>query len=142
VGGDAPSYGKSNVQTNDAGNYFVTVANSFGSVDSRNATLTVTNGTSSISPPSPPVPTSLKSVGKISPAPVTPPALSLVHSRSKKFGFTFPSSAGATYEVQYKENITDPDWTTLATNIGTGEWITNELPMTNETSGFFRVLAK
>jgi hypothetical protein len=130
--GSFSSYTKTGVQTNDAGGYYVTVANSFGAVDSRTAILTVTPTPSAAS---------LKSVKGIEPGPTNPIALSHVRLQAQHFQFAFPSSTGVTYEVQYKENLTDSEWISLMTNSGTGDWLTNVLT-TNGASGFFRVLTK
>jgi hypothetical protein len=135
VGGNASSYSKSSVQTNDAGNYYVTVGNSFGTIDSATATLTVNSA----------APAAIRlSLPKSESASLNlnPIALSYVSVRDGRFTFAFPSSPNVSYETQYKDDLTDPNWIPLMTNISAGEWLTNEVAATNEPSRFFRVIAK
>ena len=53
--------------------------------------------------------------------------------------FAFPSQADVSYVIEYKKTLADPVWTPIATNIGSGDWLTNRMPTTNQPSGFYRV---
>jgi hypothetical protein len=128
----------SNVQTNNSGIYYVIVSNSVASVMSLGSSLTVatnanTNGLS---------PGSLRSSTIIlpqQPMQVLPLAVK-TGGATPTFNFTFSSQIGATYVVEYKRTLTDPDWIPIFTNSGTGNWLTNQVPMTNPPSGFYRVV--
>lgn len=119
-GASTPSYSKSSVTTNDSGNFHVSVANSFGTVDSRTATLTVT--------PAAPV------------AP-GPPAFEIGAFGLGSGGLmlAFPTRTGSTYEVQYKDSLDAvAGWVPMLTNSGTGGWVTNDVPA-GSASRFFRI---
>jgi hypothetical protein len=85
---------------------------------------------------------SLKSLSSIEVAADNPLVLSHVSLQAQQFQFAFPTTLGLTYEVQYKESLSSPDWVPFMTNTGTGEWLTNDVPATNGASSFFRVIIK
>jgi len=136
-GATAKSFQRSSLSTNHAGEYFVRVANSLGTIDSRTAILTVTSA-----PPPAPSPAMTRSAD-VQPqgAVIVGPLLSVVRTDNGAFVFAYPSQNGATYEVQVRESLTSPGWTPLLTNLGTGDWVTNEIPASNSTR-FFRVLVQ
>ncbi len=80
AGATASAFSKTNVQTTDAGQYAVVVSNPIGSVDSSNATLTVTSLTVSNSAPKPAI---------------TPPATTL--SSQSASSNSFASALGSYY---------------------------------------------
>jgi hypothetical protein len=89
-GATASSYTRSNVQTNDAGNYMVVVTNSLGSVTSSPAMLTALS------------------------APLT--IASIIRSNGSVV-LSWQSVSGKTYRVDYKNNLTDTSWTALPSNV-------------------------
>ena len=44
-----------------------------------------------------------------------------------------------TYLIQYTDQLSNPNWVSLATNSGTGATITNSYSVTNAASGFYRI---
>src|SRR6185437_3607332 len=128
-----------NAQPANQGNYLVTITNNFGSTNASVALLV--NSTNSDGGP-PPFPGALRPVtGTVSglvplvPLMATQPAGSL----SPTVNFTFQTRPDAAYVIEFKKSLSDPAWIPIATNIGTGAWLTNELPTTNQLSGFYRV---
>ncbi|HTL56011.1 MAG TPA: choice-of-anchor Q domain-containing protein [Candidatus Limnocylindrales bacterium] len=61
---------------------------------------------------------------------------------SNSIVIVFPTSTNLTYILQYKNDLTDTNWTGLNTNTGTGNLITNQDSTTTQTSRFYRVQAK
>ena len=61
---------------------------------------------------------------------------------SNSIVIVFPTSSNLTYILQYKNDLTDTNWTGLNTNKGTGSLITNQDSTTTQTSRFYRVQAK
>ena len=59
--------------------------------------------------------------------------------RADTFQFSFQSASGLAYLIQYKDQLSNTNWTSLATNNGTGDLVTYSYPATN-ASGFYRVL--
>lgn len=103
-----------NVQTNNAGSYSVIVTNLHGSVTSGDAMLTVVA------------------------APVPSPIASAVLANGD-FALTFPTETGRSYVIEYKNALSDANWTPLATNSGTGIVLTNRFPTSNATARFYRL---
>jgi hypothetical protein len=58
---------------------------------------------------------------------------------SATVNFAFPSQAGVPYVIEYKKSLADPDWVPISTNLGSGDWLTNRMPATNQPTGFYRV---
>jgi hypothetical protein len=108
---NSPSYTLNNVQTNNAGNYEVIVANTFGICPSATVALSVL------------------------PA---PPSITRPQLVSSNFNFVFQTQTGLNYIIQFKNALTDPDWIPLVTNAGTGGLLTNLMAVTNAPSRFFR----
>jgi hypothetical protein len=53
----------------------------------------------------------------------------------------FPSRGGSLYNVEYKNNLTDPSWTVLTSNVaGTGSIL--NIPDTKQAKRFYRVQTK
>ena len=116
VGFNNTNYPINNAQLTDAGSYNVVISNRFAVLTSAPAILTVLASSNS--------------------APVLgPPSLS-----SNTFNFSFPSVSNTTYVVQSKNALTDPSWTPLVTNVGTGGPISFTDPMTNRSTRFYRVI--
>ncbi len=135
-----------NAQSTNAGNYGVEITNAFGFVDSSVATLFVTNADTNTPPPptGPPSP-----FVEESPDSGVPEQLALVALTSEQspgapaaMNFTFSSQAGATYVVEYKRSLSDPEWMPVSTNTGTGDWLTNRVLMRNQPSGFYRTVRR
>ena len=131
-----------NAQSTNQGNYGVSVTNAFGFTNSTLATLFVTNST--VTNTTPPSPSALES-----PAGTVPEQPSLVPLAAGRnpgtpaaMSFTFASEEGATYVIEYKKSLADPDWMPISTNIGTGDWLTNRVLMTNQPSGFYRAVRR
>jgi hypothetical protein len=57
---------------------------------------------------------------------------------SNQFVFGVSTVSNATYVLEYKDWLTDPLWTPLSTNQGTGGVLMFSEPLTNR-SGFYRV---
>lgn len=108
--GTNAAFHMSNVQLTNAGVYSVTVTNLGGSQTSLFATLEV----------------------------VTPPTLVISSVLSNQFVFGVSTVSNASYVLEYKELLTDPLWTPLSTNQGTGSMLMFSEPLTNG-SGFYRV---
>jgi hypothetical protein len=105
------SWTLNNVQTNDAGNYYVIVANSFGFCPSATVTLAV--------------------------LPVTP-SIARPQLVSNNFSFVFQTQTGLNYIIQDTTNLAVPNWIPLVTNAGTGGLLTNQVAVTNAPSQYFR----
>jgi hypothetical protein len=104
------------VQTNNAGNYFVVVTNSIGSVTSAVAALTV-----------------------ISPTPVTPPTLASPGMTSTGFTFQLSVPAGSTCVILASTNF--QDWTPISTNFSdTGTIVFTDTDAPNYSARFYRAL--
>lgn len=72
----------------------------------------------------------------------TPPQLAQAGFVGTDFQAAFSSSAGTQYEVQYKDNLTAPAWTTLTTIAGDGsaKTFTDSAVKTKTNSRFYRVV--
>ena len=126
-----------NVQTTNQGFYLVVVTNNFGSTSSVSATLTIsTNSGGGITPPAAVQSSTIA-------APQEPHLMPLTASQNSDAPATvniaFPSQADVPYIIEYKKTLTDPVWIPISTNIGSGDWLTNRMPTTNQPSGFYRV---
>jgi hypothetical protein len=127
-GATAPSFGKSSAQPSDDGNYDVIVANSFGTVDSATATLTVTApGGVGIQ--------SLQTVGSFV---VGPPSFTLQYSGGE-LDLIFLSGPSGVYVTELNTNLGTSSWVPVLTNFATGGWITNRVPNPTLPSAFFRL---
>jgi hypothetical protein len=106
------SYSISSVGPANAGAYTVTISNSAGSIVSNPAQLYL--------------------------APLlVEPAI-----QANTFNFSFQSSSNITYIIQYTEQLSIPNWLSLATTNGTGGVITYSYSVTNAASGFYRLLVQ
>jgi uncharacterized protein (TIGR02597 family) len=104
-----------NVQSGDAGTYHVLVLNDFSFVTSADATLTVLQG-----------PTKLQSAA-------------LNPDNSVNANWTTDGSS--TYTLQYKSNLTDATWTTVANYISSGATLTvADVPRT-DAQRFYRLVS-
>ena len=113
-GATASVYSRSNVQTGDSGLYTVVVTNTSGSVTSSTAVVKV----------------------------LVPPVISQPSRTQTNFSLSFNSVAGVIYEVEYKNTLSAPTWTPLATNVGDGAALTYVIATTNPPARFYRVLAR
>ena len=72
---------------------------------------------------------------------IPPPVLSIVHISAGAVFFTWNSSSGLKYRVQYKKQLTDPNWTQLGSDITATNTLTSA---TDNSPGsaqrFYRVL--
>jgi hypothetical protein len=93
----------------NVGAYSVTVSNSAGSIVSNPAHLSLA------------------------------PLLGQPAIQANTFSFSFQSASNLTYLIQYTDQLSSPNWLSLATNNGTGGAITYSHPVTNGASGFYRV---
>jgi hypothetical protein len=100
----------SNAAPGDVAPYSVAISNAFGSVTSASATLTV-----------------------------TVPALSPAAAGPGSVGFEFVTLTGRLYIVERKFAVSDPVWTPVQTNNGTGGPLTFARPTTSAPSSFFRL---
>jgi hypothetical protein len=127
-----------NVQTTNQGLYFANVTNNFGSTNSQSATLLIStnSGGGSLTPPGAAQSSALA-------APQEPHLMPLTASQNGDAPATvnvaFPSQADIPYVIEYKKTLTDSVWIPIATNIGSGDWLTNRMPTTSQPSGFYRV---
>ena len=120
--GGAPSVTTSATTNSAAGNYPIAVTNgtlsaanySFSFV---NGTLTVTGGGGS-------------------------PQLGSITVSGNQFIFGWQSTAGTSYQVQYKDDLTTPSWTSLGSPIsGTGGYLTTTNSLGASSHRFFRLQA-
>ena len=115
-GATAPSL-TFNAGPNAAGLYYVTVGNPFGTIASVPVTLTV--------------------VGIGYQTNIIQPQLV-----SNEFSFFFQSYIGFAYIIESKTNLTDPSWTPLATNSGSGGLMQFSDPSIGGLSRFYRILVQ
>ena len=113
-GATANVYSRANVQVADDGGYAVVITNLSGSVTSQPAVLRV----------------------------LLNPALTQVQGTQTNFSFTFYTTTGLTYVVEYKNDLNALSWTPLATNTGAGNILTYTEGVTNLFSRFYRVVAR
>jgi hypothetical protein len=128
-----------NFQATNQGIYFVTVTNNFGSTNSVLVTLLINTNSSSGGGINPPAIVQSSALT----APQQPRLMPLTAAQNGDAPATvnvaFPSQADATYILEYKKSLTDPAWIPITTNTGTGDWMTNRMPTTDQPSGFYRV---
>lgn len=55
------------------------------------------------------------------------------------FSFAFSYELGLTYVIEFKSVLTDKNWTPLRTNAGSGERLTNLVPIAGSESCLCRV---
>lgn len=96
-----------------AGNYQVVVTNAFGAI-TNSAILKV----------------------------LSSPSLSSVTGNSTNFSFSYATVSGLTYVVEFKNNLTDPAWTPIATNLGTGGLLNYLVNPAGVSNRFFHVLVR
>jgi hypothetical protein len=114
-GATASSYSLSNIQPVNAGNYTVVITNIYGSTTSSVVSVNV----------------------------LVSPTLTIVNGSSTNFGFAFATVFGSTYVTQYKANLNDTNWTAIATNVGAGNMLSNNFPVTSALSNrFYRVVVR
>jgi len=101
-------------QTKDAGSYVVAVSNAFGSATSSVAVLAV--------------------------LPAAPPALQTVIRCGGAVTFTWSASPGLSYHVQYKRDLSQPEWVDLAIVTATGSTATASDTIYSDARRFYRVL--
>jgi hypothetical protein len=71
------------------------------------------------------------------------PTLTNVSGSSTNFGFAFATVFGSTYVTQCKVNLNDTNWTAIATNVGAGNMLSNNFPVTSALSNrFYRVVVR
>ena len=126
-----------NAQTTNQGFYLVVVTNNFGSTSSVSATLTIsTNSGGGITPPA----AVQSSTIAATQAPHLMPLTASQNSDAPAtVNIAFPSQADVPYVIEYKKTLTDPVWIPIATNIGSGDRLTNRMPATDQPTGFYRV---
>jgi hypothetical protein len=114
-GATASSFSLSNIQPANAGGYTVVITNVYGSITSAVASLKV----------------------------LVSPTLTNVSGSSTNFGFNFQTVFGSTYVTQYKANLNDTNWTAIATNIGTGNLLSENFAITSGLSNrFYRIVVR
>jgi len=101
----------------DAGGYSVIVANAYGAVTSRVATLTV--------------------LGTGPPSPITLQAAPLP---TNTWSIDFPTVSGQTYTVQQNADLSTTNWIFYTNLTGNGSTAQFAVPITDAASRFFRVL--
>lgn len=137
AGGTNTTLTVTNFQATNQGIYFVTVTNNFGSTNSALVTLLInTNSGGGINPPDA---VQRSAVTEPQETRLTPLTTAQNGDASATVNFAFPSQANMTYVIEYKKSLTDPVWIPIATNAGTGDWMTNRMPTTDQPSGFYRV---
>jgi alpha-tubulin suppressor-like RCC1 family protein len=67
-------------------------------------------------------------------APITNPVLT-----SNAFTFTLPSQSGRIYDIEYKTNLTDTNWTSLSLTPGAGQSIQLTDPTATNAQRFYRI---
>ena len=87
----------------------------------------------------PPVPVEQSSAIAAPQEPRLMPLTAAQNSGGSTVNFAFPSQADAPYIIEYKKSLTDSAWIPIATNTGTGDWVTNQMPTTDQPTGFYRV---
>ena len=55
--------------------------------------------------------------------------------------FSWLSQTAQRYRIQYKNTLRDTNWVQITNMYGTGNWLTNTLPITNVPSRFYRLLS-
>jgi len=101
-----------NVFVSDAGNYQVVVTNAYGSTPSAVATLTI----------------------------VAPPVFQAATQRDGMITLTWSATAGETYQVQYKTNLSQPNWTELVVVTATNSTATASDALNASTQRFYRTV--
>ena len=71
--------------------------------------------------------------------PVLAPRITSTQHAAGVTSFSFESQSGVSYLIQYKNALTDPDWTTLETIPGTGGVVTVTDPSSAVFSRFYRI---
>jgi hypothetical protein len=73
---------------------------------------------------------------------LVPAGLNLNVARSGSvITISFPTQAGGTYQIQYKTNLTDPNWTSLGSPVtGTGGFVSVQDTVSGATR-FYRAVA-
>ncbi len=112
AGATNSSYGIPIVGPANAGAYTVTVSNPAGSIVSDPARLSLA------------------------------PLLVQPAVQANTFYFSFQTVSNLTYIIQYKDQLSDGQWFSLATNNGTGDMVTYSYPLTNAASGFYRLVVQ
>jgi len=113
-GATGADYAITNAQAVDAGAYRVVVTNAAGSATSALASLKV----------------------------LISPNLTNVNGSSTNFGFSYATAVGSTYIVERKTNLHDANWTSVATNAGTGGQVNYVVSTTGNTNGFYRIVVR
>jgi hypothetical protein len=140
-GGTAQSLTLTNVQTTNAGTYWVIITNLAGGVLSSNATLTIAPVSAgevaaerrADVPYLAALPGSAQATVFITSASVASNTITLV----------YPGLANHTYIVQFKATIDAPEWTSLATNMPAADGAcTCQDATTNGSSRFYRILVQ
>jgi archaellum component FlaF (FlaF/FlaG flagellin family) len=73
--------------------------------------------------------------------PVAPPSANLTASRSgANIVLSFPTQSGATYTVLYKNNLTDPTWTSLGSSVSGDGSIKSVMDGLSGTTRFYRLM--
>jgi len=101
-----------NVFVSNAGNYQVVVTNAYGSTPSAVATLTI----------------------------VAPPVFQAATQRDGMITLTWSATAGETYQVQYKTNLSQPNWTELVVVTATNSTATASDALNASTQRFYRTV--
>lgn len=112
-GATSSSYTKSNLSTNDAGNYTVVATNTSGSVTSAVAALTILTSEATLSGPV-----------------VT----------NNTFQLTVSQVSGLSYIVQANTNLSTTNWTSISTN--TAPFTITDTTFTNNPQRFYRAICK
>ena len=105
----------SNAQPANAGGYFCVVSNAYGSTTSSVANLT------------------------INVLDTLPPVIGHLEISGKLFRFTFQSTVGFVYEIQYKNSLTAASWSALLSVLATGSTTTVQDAMVAGGGRFYRV---
>jgi hypothetical protein len=113
-GATTNTFTRPSVQPGHAGSYAVVITNASGSITSQPAVLTV----------------------------FSPPALTQVSGTTTNVSFSYQTSTGRTYVIEYKNDLDAPSWTPLATNAGSGSVLTYVDAYTNLMSRFYRVVVR
>jgi len=144
TGQSSSSLSVTNVQTTNTGPYQVVISNSFGSVTSRLVGINITNSTGSLIPSADATSGVGLSTPRVTGTPsstATPSALTLSQPfvEGGNIDLSFPTLGSGTYILEYKNSLADPNWIPLATNAGTGNFVTNRQSISDHPSRFYRV---
>jgi hypothetical protein len=71
--------------------------------------------------------------------PAFPPEHPILTISNSLVNVAFPTQSGVTYRIEFKDELTDPDWTLLTSVVGTGGSVTRQDPAELRAHRFYRV---